>query len=247
MKEGTVKDEFSVYIGILKYLLYWPIESQSNVNRNVYKLFAIIKITVTSVLYVFIQCATAYKNGGDLSKILEVLFMTFTLTNYLVKVFCYTYSNKEIQLILEKTGKDIFQSKNVESKEIIFKSLGNWKIIFRFYMAVCISAVLFWSLGPIIGKSESGLPFGYWYPFDVSSTPVYELIYVYEIGGLLTMVISHVSLDAMMGGIMAFIAGQIDILNENLRNLNYSDGNDDDKAALAEQIECFVLHRNIKG
>lgn len=245
MKFGTVKDEFSMYITILTYFLYWPIETENNFVRNAYNIQALIKFSLTSVLYAVVQCVTAYKNYDNLANVLDTVFMTFTVFNYLVKTVCYLSCNKQIRLILEETGNDIFQTRNNESKKIIFKSMGNWKAISRVYMALCVFAVLFYTLTPIMDKGEAKLPFGYWYPFDVSSSPAYELIYFYEVLGLYTLASCHMSLDIMMVGIIAFIAGQIDVLNENLRNLNYSDG-DDDKAALAKQIECFILHRNIK-
>ncbi|KAI4458221.1 odorant receptor [Holotrichia oblita] len=164
-----------------------------------------------------------------------------SIVNYFVKVICYTGYDEKLKSIIEETEKDIFRPIDVKSKEIIRRTMRIWKIVFRFYMTTCISVVSLWAACAFLTSNEIALPFRYWYPFDVGSSPVYEIIFAYEVVGILLMVISHVTLDVSVAGIMAFIIGQINILNDNLRDIDC-----EGEIAIKTQIRCFTLHRNIK-
>ncbi|KAK9747018.1 7tm Odorant receptor [Popillia japonica] len=167
--------------------------------------------------------------------------MMLSVVNYFVKLTCYTFCGGKLKNILKEAEKDMFHPTDAKSKEIMTRTMRIWRIIFRFYMTTCISVVSLWAACAFITNNDIALPFGYWYPFDVSSSPVYEIVFFFEVIGILLMVISHVTLDVSVAGIMAFIIGQINILNDNLRNINSKD-----EIAVNTQIRCFILHRNIK-
>lgn len=241
MKINAIENEFQVCIKIIKFLLYWPKET-TNLNGIVHKILCILKIALTNYLYFFVQCVTVYKTSSNISDVLDsTLFMMLSVVNYFVKLTCYTFCGGKLKNILKEAEKDMFHPTDAKSKEIMTRTMRIWRIIFRFYMTTCISVVSLWAACAFITNNDIALPFGYWYPFDVSSSPVYEIVFFFEVIGILLMVISHVTLDVSVAGIMAFIIGQINILNDNLRNINSKD-----EIAVNTQIRCFILHRNIK-
>ncbi|GJQ68835.1 hypothetical protein Trydic_g6035 [Trypoxylus dichotomus] len=180
-----------------------------------------------------------------MSEILDGSCTIFTACNFFVKVFRYTYCNDRLRKILDSVEDDVFQPKDEESEKLLFKAMDDWRVVFRFYLVVCVTGISLWGVGAIFSDDDMALPFGYWYPFDVKRNPTYEIVFAYEVLGLLLMSIPHLTMDSMIVSFMVFLTGHLDVLNESLRGLNGSD-HIDHETALREQVRCIVLYQKIK-
>nr|AKC58538.1 odorant receptor 3 [Anomala corpulenta] len=241
-------DFFKPFFSILKVILYWPLyTSKSQLLQHVHMLLSAVKVTFTVVLYIFLECFTVYKRS-NLQERLAGSFMMFTDVSYLTKVLFFIINRKKILLVFKAVSDDVFSPKDTLRKEMITTTMTNWKKVFYIYITNCCFTVTLWAIIPSLQNGSIVLPYNYHYPFDVTSSPAREFAYIYEAGILYLIVVSHVSLDALMVGIMAFISAQLDVLNYNLRGLNNLDEvNSYSKHQFLkeEQIRCMIFHKKV--
>lgn len=234
---------FNLHLYIIKVILYWPSFSTNHTKQTIYKILSGVKVTIGVILYVAIQCITVCESK-DLKQMIENLITVFTNLNYLSKAISFMYNTKKIRQIFEDFKSDIYKERDEESKLIITDGMKRWRTIFYFYLSLCSVTVTSWGIFPIVHKT--GLPFNYWYPFDVTTTPMYELAYTYEMFGMYIIAASHIALDAVMAGIMAFISTQIDVLNHTLRLMNTDKVIQNEMQLLRDQLFCISLHRRLQ-
>lgn len=174
--------------------------------------------------------------------------MMFTDVSYLMKVLFFIVNRKKILLVFRAVSDDTFSPKDTFRKEMITTTMTNWKRIFYIYIINCCFTVTLWAIIPSLQNGSIVLPYNYRYPFDVTLSPAREFAYIYEAGILYLIVVSHVSLDALMVGIMAFISAQLDVLNYNLRLLNNLEDVDSylqHQVLKEEQIRCIIFHKKV--
>ncbi|XP_055633845.1 putative odorant receptor 85e [Toxorhynchites rutilus septentrionalis] len=88
---------------------------------------------------------------------------------------------------------------------------------FKFWITTCTAVTFHWVVIPVI-QWERVLPFEFWYPFDVSHSPMYEIAYAGQIVGQLQVGITYGMTASLLMAYIFIVCGQFGILCCSLRN-----------------------------
>jgi hypothetical protein len=208
-------------IWTLRVLGLWP-KGDESYEPGFYALHAAILLIVFLLGHLFFQAANIYFILDNLEAITGTIYVLLMEILVVFKVFYVAKNMDMLKQLLKTLESDLFQPKSAEQKALIESSVYFWRIIYQLLLIMCCGCNLFWALFPLLDKTtgERRLPFLAWYPYNTTTSPLYEITYVYQIvsAGFITTV--HVNVDALVAAISVFNASQFDILSDNLRNLH---------------------------
>lgn len=261
-KELDLRYSLGLNFQILTLFGIWLPENTTGIKKILFFIRSIIFVGIGLIVYTISEVINLYYSRNDLTKLSDGLFLFLTHACQLYK-FCYFTSNyRRILNLLNSLNRDIFKPRNQEQYDILKSTMFYSKRLFQVYICMCAGTVLLWGAFPIFDKSEEvmQLPLAGWYPFETDKTPVFEIIYLYQICAVLINALTNISKDTAISGFMAHICGQLDVLNNALLHIkdqaiaNVKVSNDtkviDMKRAVQEEmdkelIRCVVHHLNI--
>ncbi|CAH1367596.1 unnamed protein product [Tenebrio molitor] len=85
------------------------------------------------------------------------------------------------------------------------------------------------------------LPFFAWYPYDTTTSPLYEITYFYQIFSAGFLAVVCLNIDTLIAAVMVFTMSQCDILCDNLKNLSTCK----DSGYSEKLINCIKHHQKI--
>ncbi|KAG5899378.1 hypothetical protein JTB14_036867 [Gonioctena quinquepunctata] len=221
----------------LKYLGVWMINEKSKHPKFQMAYVFIINILFTCIVNL-VQVINFFKQTESLEK--------FAGCGYVVAISClgtaksfYIFKNRrEFQILVETLNDEVFQPRNMQQKIMTESSLNFYKNVKTTLLAMCTTAVISSMTTPLLHKkNDENLPFASWYPFDVKSSPVYELVYIHQCVSDFYISYVNIYVDIMISGFTTFIGLQCDMLCEELCNME-----DDGDQSIGEYIE---YHRQI--
>nr|WEG72104.1 odorant-receptor-4 [Grapholita molesta] len=171
---------------------------------NVYRVFATIFINIGMLAIQFIYFFTVV--GKDLDKTVDATAL-FTFVGYLYKAMTVIINRHRINKLL-----DIIDNET-DKNDLLRDMAANISFISYFYNGwACLTAVM-WNLIPFT-KATLTLPF--YYPDLPPSSPWFVRWYVYETTILIINGVAQTSADHLFGGLMAFAATQLKLLQHKL-------------------------------
>ncbi|KAF7274416.1 hypothetical protein GWI33_012924 [Rhynchophorus ferrugineus] len=149
----------------------------------------------------------------------------------------YFYKNQDKVIgLIQDLDQENFKPKNHKEISIIkdvFKSFSKTRV------ALVLLSVLstFSSISvPLFYPTPQGLPVQSWYPFDISSSPLHQIVYIHQSLAIITISGLNIFTDTLVAGICTFVGLQCDLLCERLRNL------EGDQEQL---VQCVKYHYDI--
>ncbi|XP_068909801.1 odorant receptor 4-like [Tenebrio molitor] len=86
------------------------------------------------------------------------------------------------------------------------------------------------------------LPLSGWFPFKTDESPMFEIVYAYQIVTTVVNGLTVICMDTFMMGCIMVISGQLSVLNNAFANIKHSD---ETTAARRNLIQNIVHYRNI--
>ncbi|XP_061729950.1 odorant receptor 49b-like isoform X2 [Cydia pomonella] len=171
---------------------------------NFYRVFATIFINVGMLAIQFIYFFTVV--GKDLDKTVDATAL-FTFVGYLYKAITVIKNRQRINKLL-----DIIDNET-DKDDLLRNMAANINFVSFFYNGwACLTAIM-WNLIPFT-KASLTLPF--YYPDLTPSSPWFVTWYIYQATILIINGVAQTSADHLFGGLMAFAATQLKLLQHKL-------------------------------
>lgn len=208
----NLRDSLRLNIFVLKIFGYWPPMGKRTVLYTLYTLlflfiFTLI-ITSETINVIFLT--------ADLEKITDAFLLWLTHLDQIVKVFFFFTKRGSVLDLLDTLDLEIFQPRNKKQRKYIQTMMTSSTRWYYLFFTMTTSTVILWGAFPIIDNLGKELPLSGWYPFATDVSPVYEVIFLYQLVSTLITGLSQISIDCMCSSFMAHVCGQLDCLNDNL-------------------------------
>ncbi|XP_050497835.1 odorant receptor 43a-like [Diabrotica virgifera virgifera] len=129
-----------------------------------------------------------------------------------VKAYYIFIQRKQVMQIFDDLNCQRFQPTTEKAKKIAQKGLDFYYKANVFLTAISVVACTFSVTTPIFYPKNGGLPFATWYPFNVSSTPIHQIVYLHQTIAVYYNTLINVSGDLLVAGLSTFIGVQCDLL-----------------------------------
>ncbi|XP_020710845.2 odorant receptor Or1-like isoform X2 [Athalia rosae] len=225
-REINAKDALAVNLWILRRYGAWAADIGSSVLRILYNVYGAAMITVVTVTYYSTELVYLYLIWGNLEAITEVSFLLLTHLATAVKLANFLIRRERVEKLVSDTCQEKFLPKDTKHYDILrttVRKANKENIVFNL---MCISTVMAWAIVPLVENNKvRRLPLKTWFPFSTDSTPIYELVYAYEIIAVLINACMNAMLDTFASVLMAVAGCQVDVLCLNLTSLDRSSDN----------------------
>ncbi|XP_046436021.1 odorant receptor 4-like [Neodiprion fabricii] len=195
------------------------------------------RMTVIWLFYAagFFVCVCGCLGGAitarkDLQRLVAALGQAIPVTVIAIKYGLFKTQVKPLNQILKSMESD-WESENLNSRrddpeairrrEIMTNHARVPRIFFNVYTSVVTICWILFTIAPatkrISSRDQSAqnankLPLNSWYPFPFSHSPIYQIMYVFEVFLGNVMVIAHTGIDSLLVTIIFHLCGQLEIL-----------------------------------
>ncbi|XP_043259311.1 odorant receptor 13a-like [Colletes gigas] len=207
----------------MKVVGIWPAKDNDEKHR---RNFAFIYTIWVLIFSVWVESTQIYYELGDFSERIYTMNNLVTLLTVMFKIFIlFTHKQKFLELILYSkknfwhSNYDPYEKTIVDNCKHICTSLI---CIFSFFAQ---GTAISYAVGPIIaniGKNDSDriLPFTIYLDLPFTTTPFFEMTFVFQIVTLYHIGVGYLCLDNFLCVLNLHIASQFRILQYRMKNLN---------------------------
>lgn len=227
---------------LLRLAGFWP-KGKTTYKINLYLLQVIVFLSLFLISDVLSQSIKIFFILDDLEAVTGIIFVLLTKTLGIVKVIFFIKNLPQIKQLLMILESDVFQPRNSRQIEMIQPGLKAWILLFRIIWSAGCSAIVFWGLFPLLshGYKNCRLPFLAWHPFRTSSSPLYEITYVYQMISVTYNAFCNINFDTLIAALHTYIGIQFDLLCDNIQNIK-----DKNSANVNSQLlDCIDHHKTI--
>ncbi|XP_043592310.1 odorant receptor Or2-like isoform X1 [Bombus pyrosoma] len=207
-------------LSIIYYLGFWAEWAKYKYLYNIYTTFNLTFllgiIIVSNIVYVII-------NWGNIEAMMASLSTLMTYSTYATKVMYIICRRRRIKNLIDITNSEMFNRDNDKYEHIT--AYYTWQAIFHqiAYQTFGFIAVISWGSTPILylirGTSKQ-LPMVGWYPYNVTSTPVFEFTSLHQFVVICTSCINNIAIDTLATGFIVTACCQLTILNYNISSIH---------------------------
>lgn len=124
------------------------------------------------------------------------------LTHFIqaVKTAYILFYNNHLKNLIKSINQREFRPKTLEQKKILQKYIRLCQQLFLLALGACLATCSFWSIDPLIQEKNGKRPLALWYPFDTKHSPVFEIVYIYEVLSLILNAWANAAGDLLVSG-----------------------------------------------
>lgn len=139
----------------------------------------------------------------------------------LFKIFFFNKNSQKIVNLVYSLEGEIFAPRNERQSKILEKAVRAIDLDFKFYSWLTISTCFLYSTFPFFDNigQERHLPFLVWYPFNIEISPIFEIVYLYQIFSVTNNALHNVVTDTMFSGLMKMAGAQLSMLQDTMTYL----------------------------
>lgn len=218
-------------LSIIYYIGLWPDRVKYKYLYNLYTICSLIFlvgiIIVSEIIYIII-------NWGKIEIMMTGLTILMTNSTYAAKVIYIICRYERIKNLVDITNSEIFNRDNDKYKHII--SYYNWQGIFHHiayqgFASICIFSYSCIPLQSAFSGKSKQLPIAGWYPYNVTSTPIFEIACLHQVLVILINCINNIAIDTLITGFIIITCCQLTILSYNISSIHYT----------VESVESSIL------
>ncbi|KAK9306899.1 hypothetical protein QLX08_002540 [Tetragonisca angustula] len=206
-------------LSIIYYLGFWSEWAKYKYLYNIYtacSLIFLLVITMASeIMYVIV-------NWGNLELMMAAVPFIMTYSTYAAKIIYIIRHHKRIKDLIDITNTEMFNRDNNKYERII--TYYTWQGIFHHiaYQSFGGIAVISWGCTPILylaNKASKQLPMAGWFPYNVTSTPAFEITCLHQLIVVFISCINNIAIDTLITGLIMTACCQLTILNYNISSI----------------------------
>ncbi|KAJ3663342.1 hypothetical protein Zmor_007629 [Zophobas morio] len=231
----------SLNIFVLQKVGMWPKQDkQLGCNcHTLYILIAVILLIDGSIVFQLIHMALEH---STLESLTRNIFMLMTEILGSIKMFYFIRNVKTVKELVQSLEDELFQPRTTQQVNSVRPDLKLWKKTYATFCSLTTSTAFIWSLYPLVDQSflKFRLPLEARYPFEITTLPLYFIIYFHQVAALFLVAIGALHVDTLNAALMVLAGAQCDILCQNLKAL-------ENKALTYNQklIQCIKHHKKI--
>lgn len=151
-------------------------------------------------------------------------FLIVTHFQHSAKLYCLLKNRLKVVNLVKDLDQELFQPKNKIQQSFVKDAVDDVNFQRRLAVSMCLATCVLYGIFPFIDNSEQGgkLPFIIWYPFETSKTPIYEILFTYEILCVAINAVHVACIDLLVVGLIKHACAQVLILRNCLENLTVS-------------------------
>ncbi|XP_044270013.1 odorant receptor 4-like [Tribolium madens] len=144
-----------------------------------------------------------------------------------------------------------FQPKNPNHVNLSRTILHIWKLMFYAMVGSVVATVLALEVMPVLSGTlaQYELPFWAWYPYKTRTSPLFEIIYLYQDLCVFCIGIVSVNIDLLIMALMMYAGIQCDLLCYDLKKLNNAKNDFNNNLIMCikhhKKIDSFAKHSNV--
>ncbi|XP_068909798.1 odorant receptor Or1-like [Tenebrio molitor] len=157
---------------------------------------------------------------GDIEQMTETSFLLLTNTNQALKIYVFMFNGPRVRRLIKSLEREEFQPKTRVQYETIVEEIKMSKMITKVFLFMCLVTCCLWGIFPFLDRRPGEsirLPLSGWYPFDTNRSPIFELVYVYQIFATWINGMGNITMDTFLSGCIMIISSQLAVLNEAFR------------------------------
>ncbi|RZC42564.1 7tm 6 domain containing protein, partial [Asbolus verrucosus] len=246
MERLNWKEIIKADIIMLKITGLWPAGDETY-GCNLYTLYAIVSTILFQFGHNLFQTINLFTILDDLQAITGTIFILMMELSSTLKTYYLVKNMKMLKQLMLTINCDLFQPKNFEQRMLIQPTINAWKTFTFTYLTFTAPALFFWSMYPVFDRTVKNyrLPFLAWYPYNTKISPLYELTYIHQALSIVFIAVATMGIDNLIAALNMFIAAQLDILSNDLKNLNRVNNNNNSVDVVNDLKQCVHHHREI--
>ncbi|VEN48403.1 unnamed protein product [Callosobruchus maculatus] len=189
-----------------------------------------------------------YRARNNVKDFADEFYVSLSSIVVVFKDFSLMKNFDVVKGMIDTMDMKMMQPKGDMQKRKFHGIMGTWKRIYWTYTTICITFVIMQLASPAIDRLLNGsklLPLVDCYPFDIYTSPVYEVMYLYQTCVLFCLVLHNYNVDTFITGMLYFASAQCDILCDNLSSIKLKrvERNVEiDKAELTKELTSNIKH-----
>ncbi|RZC34294.1 7tm 6 domain containing protein, partial [Asbolus verrucosus] len=241
MEKFDWKTTIKMNIFSLRIIGLWP-KGDGVYKLDFYSLYAAISVIFFIDCLGILQITSLFFAYSDFEDLTEMAVISMSELLTVIKVCIFIKNMGLLKSLMATLDSDMFQPKNIDQILMVAPALNLWKTIYNvFFAAGGIATSLLVILPLLDGSKNFQLPLTIWYPHDINSSPLYEIMYFHQVISLFFILTAIYNIDMLISALMMYIGAQCDILCNNLRNFSTDGGEDFNKIL----IHLIKHHRSI--
>lgn len=117
---------------------------------------------------------------GDVAQLANASYLILTHFVQLLKHFYILFYNDRFNNLIKNINQHNFLPKTIKQMEILKGYIFLSKIISLVGLGACFATCCFWTIDSLLEEKEGSLPLALWYPFNTNNSPIFEIIFVYQ-------------------------------------------------------------------
>jgi hypothetical protein len=136
------------------------------------------------------------------------------------------FNGPRMRRLIKSLEREEFQPKTRVQYETIVEEIKMSKMITKVFLFMCLVTCCLWGIFPFLDRRPGEsirLPLSGWYPFDTNGSPIFELVYFYQIFATWINGMGNITMDTFLSGCIMIISSQLAVLNEAFRIIKLED------------------------
>ncbi|XP_076246661.1 odorant receptor 10 [Calliopsis andreniformis] len=210
----------NISLSMIYYMGMWPNKSK---YRYLYYLYTLCSFIFLLGIFLVSEIAYLIISWGNMEKIVAGATILMTNATHACKVILILWRKNRIQALIDVTKSEIFNRDNGKYERIV--THYTWQGIFHHiaYQSFGAMAVFCWGITPIAnmlaGKSKQ-LPMEGWYPYNVTTSPSYEITSTHQTVAIIICCFNNVAIDTLITGFITIACCQLTLLSRNIIEIN---------------------------
>lgn len=84
-------------------------------------------------------------------------------------------------MLLRDINQENFLPKNIKQEQILERYIQLSQIISIVGLGACFATCCFWTVDSLLEEKKISLPLALWYPFDTQHSPLFEIMFAYQV------------------------------------------------------------------
>lgn len=131
-------------------------------------------VLISEVGNIFVQ-------SRDVSQLANASYLILTHIVQLIKHSYILFYNDRFIKLLKSINQTDFLPKNSKQQKTLDRYIQLSEIISLVGLGACFATCCFWTIDSLMEEKKVSLPLALWYPFDTEPSPVFEIIFAYQV------------------------------------------------------------------
>lgn len=212
-----LREMISYSLNIIMFTGFLRPEKRSKYDIG-YKASIVFFVGLFFILYMSTEFANIVVVFGDVEEMTQASFLFLTHFVQFFKFFSITQYNDLLWDMILRLNMKAFEPRTLSQRQMLTERISLSKKIAKCFVYLGIATCGLWAVFPFVdsGKTEVELPLSGWFPFRTDYSPVFELIYLYQVCGSTFNAVINISMDTLIAMLIFFVSCQLEILNDSL-------------------------------